>query len=299
MMYKNLLNRYIWLIDTILQAKRITLKEIDAKWQNSQLNIDRMPLPPRTFHNHRSQIEQLFDVNIECKNNNYYIENEDDIRTNRVRNWLLDTFTVMNMLQERKNLMHRILLEDIPSGREFLGVLMDAMQENKVLQIGYQSFFKDQSETFYFLPYCLKIYRQRWYIVGLRQDLDDIRIYGLDRITELNITTEKFEFPKDFNAANYFEYSCGIFADQSIPVEQIKIKAYGEKQNYLKSLPLHHSQKEIKRTDDYTIFSYQVRPTYDFRQTLLSHGNEIEVLSPQSFRNEIKNIICKMNIFYQ
>ncbi len=215
-MYPQLLHRYIWLLDTILQAKKITLKEINKKWQNSQLNIEGEPLPTRTFHNHRLKIEELFDVNIECQNKHYYIENEEDITTNKVRNWLLNSFTVSNILQECKSLMHRILLEDIPSGREHLNQLINAMQQNKVLQLSYQSFFKDHSESFLFLPYCLKIFKQRWYIVGLRQDLNEIRIYGLDRITALETTNNAFEFPKNFDSEEYFANSYGIFADHSI-----------------------------------------------------------------------------------
>ncbi len=298
-MYKSLLNRYIWLIDTILQAKKITFKEINEKWKRSQLNITGESLPTRTFHNHRSQIEKLFDVNIECKSNQYYIENEEDITTNKVRNWLLNTFTVNNMLKERKNLMHRILLEDIPSGREHLNLLMDAMQTNKILKINYQSFFKDNITSFYFAPYCLKLFKQRWYIVGLHKEHNEIRIYSLDRIKELVITNTIFNYPDDFAPEEYFKYSSGIFADHSIKMQKVSIKAYGVKRKYLQALPLHHSQKEIKNTDNYSIFEYKVRPTYDFRQTLLSHGVEIEVVSPESFRNEIKDIVRRMYNSYK
>ena len=79
----------------------------------------------------------------------------------------------------------------------------------------------------------------------------------------------------------------------------IRLKAYKEKPNYLRSLPLHHSQCEIESNNDYTIFEYKISPTYDFIQEILSHGNQLEVLSPETFRQQIKAIIQEMNTFYE
>ena len=79
----------------------------------------------------------------------------------------------------------------------------------------------------------------------------------------------------------------------------IRLKAYREKPHYLRSLPLHHSQREIESNTDYTIFEYKIAPTYDFIQEILSHGNQLEVLSPDTFRQQIKAIIQEMHNFYE
>ncbi|WP_455578856.1 WCX domain-containing protein [Capnocytophaga cynodegmi] len=82
-------------------------------------------------------------------------------------------------------------------------------------------------------------------------------------------------------------------------MEQVVLKTNEEKRKYLKFLPLHHSQKGIITENNYTIFEYFLRPTYDFRQENLSHGAEIEVISPNWFREEIKEIVNQMRDFYK
>src|SRR5690606_13440185 len=97
----------------------------------------------------------------------------------------------------------------------------------------------------------------------------------------------------------YFENAFGIVVHPKIEPCTVKIKTSDNRRNYLKTLPLHHSQKEVKSKAEYTIFEYYIAPTKDFMQELLSCGDEIEVLSPESFRNEIAETINKMNKLYK
>ncbi|MFK8281892.1 helix-turn-helix transcriptional regulator [Capnocytophaga cynodegmi] len=297
-----LFKRYIWLIDLISRKQGITYEEINNRWLHSSLNEDEKEFPLRTFHNHREAIAQMFDIDIECDTRNgykYYISNITDIKQNTLQNWLLNSFTVGNLLQEQKNLHHRILLENVPSGREFLGQIVEAMKENLKLIVHYQGFFHDFTTEAQIHPYCLKIFKQRWYLIAFKEDSHAMRIYALDRIKDLKIINESFSLDNDFDAKDYFENSFGIIVDESISAEKVTIKVEKSKSNFLKSLPLHHSQKEIKTEDNYTFFEYFLRPTYDFRQEILSHGAEIEVLSPESFRKEIKKIVTQIQEIYK
>ena len=118
-MVKDLFNKYIWLVDTIYRSRSITFEEINERWQRSSLS-EGEPLPRRTFHNWRSAIEQVFDINIGCSRKGgyrYYIEHADDMERGGVRNWLLNTFAVNNLINESHHLKRRILFEQIPSGR--------------------------------------------------------------------------------------------------------------------------------------------------------------------------------------
>ena len=121
-----------------------------------------------------------------------------------------------------------------------------------------------------------------------------LRIYALDRILSLDFTDVTFEYPADFDPQAYFDASFGIIVDEECEIEAIQIKVYNNQSQYLRALPLHHTQKEIAKTDDYSIFEYILRPTYDFKQELLSHGDDIEVLSPAWLREEIKKIAGRM-----
>jgi hypothetical protein len=298
-MAKNILNRYIWLADTIHRAGKITFEEINRKWLRTDWSEGK-DLPLRTFHNHRTAIEDLFDINIECDHyNQYSIENTDDIENGCLRTWLLNTFAVNNLINESHDLKNRILFEEIPSGQRFLTTVIEAMRDNLCLVITYQAFWFDKPFLLEMEPYCLKIFKQRWYVIGKNRSINEIRRYSLDRIQEIRTTNETFKLPKTFDAKSHFEHSFGIVVDPKIPACTVKIKAFGDRAKYLKTLPLHPSQEEIESNAEYSIFQYYLASTPDFKQELLACGTEIEVLSPLSFRNEIAETVTKMQNFYK
>ncbi|GAB6120591.1 helix-turn-helix transcriptional regulator [Dysgonomonas termitidis] len=290
----NLFNRYVWLVDIIYRRGKITFEEINELWQKSSLNLDSEDFPLRTFHNHRGAIEQMFDIIIECDKRDgykYYIENTGDMERGGVRSWLLNTFAVNNLINESHKLKQRILFEKIPSGQKYLTPIIEAMRDSLSLEVTYQNFWSDSSYTFEIEPYCIKVFKQRWYVMAYSSYKEQILIYALDRIKNISITNNPFRLPEDFDGELFFADSFGIIADDEIPAETVKIKVYKKQDCYIRTLPLHHSQKEEENTPEYTIFSYYIKPTYDFRQELLSHGADIEVLAPEWFREEISGII--------
>jgi predicted DNA-binding transcriptional regulator YafY len=239
-------------------------------------------------------------INIECDRRNgyvYSIENTEDIEKGGVRSWLLNTFAVNNLINESHKLKSRILFEKIPSGQHFLTPIIEAMRDGLTIEITHQSFGRDEPYTFEIEPYCVKIFKQRWYVLAYNPYYDALLIYSLDRIQHIRITDTKFEMP-DFNPEDYFNDSFGIIVDEDIDPCTVEIKVWGTQRKYFNALPLHDSQEEMEKTDEYSVFRYFLRPTYDFRQELLSHGAEIEVLSPQRLREEITWITQEMNKIY-
>lgn len=289
----NLFNRYVWLVDTIFRSGKITFEEINNKWLDSSLNNDGDNLPLKTFHNHRNAVQQMFDVNIECDRRAgyvYYIENSDDMERGGVRSWLLNTFAINNLINESHKMKHRIIFEHIPSGQQFLPSIIEAMRDNLTFEMTYKSFGREQAKTFEVEPYCVKVFKQRWYLVAKSVHYDHLRIYALDRISSMNETLNSFTIPEEFNAEEYFYECYGIINDENIEGQFIKIKVDSFQAKYFKALPLHHSQEEIEQTLEYSVFQYYLKPTFDFRQELLSKGAEVIILSPQWFRDEVSNI---------
>ena len=299
--HAQLFNRYIWLIDLIYSRRCITFEEISEKWQNSSLNSSGDQLPLRTFHNHRGAIQTMFDVEILCDKRAgylYYIENSDDLERGGVRQWLVNTFAVNNLINESHKLKNRILFEQIPSGQNYLTQIIEAMRDGTTLEMTYQSFWRDNSSTFLFEPYSVKVFKQRWYAIGRSVYENKIRLYSLDRIHKLSAIDEEYIFPNDFDGSEYFYNSFGIIASDDIEAEEVQVKAFYMKAKYLETLPLHHSQSIVERHEEFTIFKYWIKPTYDFRQELLSHGAEIQVLSPLWFKAEIAAIIKDQHNYY-
>lgn len=297
----NLFQRYIWLIDIVYHAKRITFREINRRWLCSSLNDTSEELPLKTFHNHKRSIQEIFDINICCDRRgdySYYIENSEDLAQDSVRSWLLNTFAVNNLIDESRHLRQRILFEEIPSGQKFLASIVEAMRDGQIVEITYQSFWKDIPHTIEIEPFCAKIFKQRWYVVARAAESARIRIYALDRIIDLHTTEKSFDFPSDFDPKNYFEDSFGIIVDEDYEIEQVKIRVMNNQQKYFRSLPLHRSQAEIEIKDNYSIFEYRLRATVDFQQELLSHGSDVEVLAPKWLREWFGSEILKMKKLY-
>ena len=293
-MAKNLLNKYVWLVETIYKSKKITYEEINQSWLDNDLS-EGNPLPLRTFHKWRIAIEEMFGLIIENEQSGryrYYIENADELRSGSMRSWLFNTLTVSNLMIENVSIKDKVLFEKIPDGEQYLPIILEALKKNLVLGMTYQSFSRDEANTFEIEPYCLKAFKQRWYIVGRSPYYDKIMIYALDRVQWMELKETSFKYPKDFVPEEFF-YDCfGIIADQNVKVETVKFKVSSGQANYLRSLTLHHTQQEVERTDEYSIFTVRLRPTFDFRQEVLSQGCDIEVLEPKWFRDEVAEI-CK------
>ena len=301
-MAKNLLNKYVWLVDTIYKAKMISFEEINQRWLNNDISEDK-PLSIRTFHKWRIAIEEMFGLIIENEQGGqyrYYIQNADELRSGSMRSWLFNTLTVSNLMMDSVSIKDKVLFEEIPDGEQYLPDILEALKKNQVLGMIYQSYIRDEANTFEVEPYCLKAFKQRWYLVGHSPYYDKIMIYALDRVKWLGLTEKSFRYPKDFNAEEFFEDCFGIIADQSIDVETVKIKVSAGQANYLRSLTLHQTQREIERNDEYSIFTVRLRPTFDFRQEILSQGGDIEVLEPKWFRDEMAEIAKNMwNKYYE
>ena len=292
----NLFNRYVWLVDIIYRREEITFEEINECWQRSVFNPEGEDIPLRTFHNHRIAIEQMFDINIECDKRNgykYHIENTDDMKRGGIQRWLLNTIAVNNLINESHKLKHRILFENIPSGQMYLTLIIEAMRDSLSIEITYQSFWIDTPYTFDVYPYCIKVFNQRWYLIAFSPNKSQILIYALDRIKNMSINNVKFSLPNDFDGDTFFADCFGIIEGEEKKAEKVLLKVYKNQASYIRSLPLHHSQKETENNPDYSIFSYYIKPTFDLRQELLSHGAEVEVLAPKWFRDEIAAVISE------
>ena len=186
----------------------------------------------------------------------------------------------------------RILFEEIPSGTEYLQTVIEAMQKSKELIVDYQRFY-GRRETFNICPYAMKVYRQRWYEVGCIKELGGIRNIALDRTLEMNLSDISFTLPLYFNAEKYYAHSVGIYVDEELKPTKVKIRAYGNQIEYLRSLPLHRSQKEgASKFGEFCEFEYKLCLTPELSTHILAMGENVEVLEPVELREEIKRRIC-------
>lgn len=296
------LQKYTWLIDTIRRAGKISLEEISERWERNKDLSDYKPLSRATFNRWKDAIFSQFGIIISCQRAGgylYYIENPEDIDEDNLKKWMLDSFAVGNLIGENLSLKDRILVNQVPSARDYLAALLEAMKENRTVTITYCAFGKTKSYTFCIEPYCVKMFENRWYVLVHNVQYDDIRIYGLDRIEDLKVEDRAFKLPKNFSASDFFSSYYGIVTNMNIKPERIVIRAYRDHIPYINSLPLHHSQKLLEDNGEYADFELYLAPTYDFVMRLLHVGSMIEVVSPASLRKTMKGWISDMYNLYQ
>lgn len=161
-----LFKQYVWLVDTIQRCKRITLADLNERWLRTELSNGR-PLSRTTFNRHRNEVEEIFGITIGCDaDNRYYIVNSNLLRTDTVQQWMLSTLTVSNIVGEARNLHDRILLESIPTEGEMLRQIVEAMQRGVLIDITYHRYGSTTDASWTIAPYCIKLFRRRWYLVG-------------------------------------------------------------------------------------------------------------------------------------
>jgi len=293
-------HKYIWLLNTLLGSDPLTYEEIMLIWGID--HRDENPLSLRTFHEHRKGIKEMFGIDIECnrKKNVYYVKNPEVLEDNKPAQWLLDKYSIPKGFSAFNRLKDRVLLEEIPLGQAFLGRILEAMRQNVELKVDYQQYQREDLQTFHFQPYALKVYNHRWYLLGYLKEQKELRTIALDRIHTLDKLTTTFSLPAKFDAHKYFANVVGIYVGKDLPVVEIKIRAYGTQADYLRSTPLHNSQREGRsKHGEFAEFTYRLCVTPELISQLLAMGEKVEVLEPEGLKEEMMKRINKMFNFYK
>ena len=295
------LQKYTWLIETIRRAGKITHKDLSDRWERAKDLSDCRPLHRATFNRWRDAIYSQFGIIIECQKVGgylYYIENPEDIDEDKLKKWMLDSFAVGNLIGENLSLKDRILVSKIPSGSDHLKTILDAMKDYQSIEITYRPFKHSHGYTFAIDPYCVKLHENRWYVLG-KNNRDEIRVYGLDRLEEAHILDKNFVLPKGFDASGFFAPFYGVATGYDVQPQRIVIRANEIHKYYMNTLPLHDSQKLLEDCGEYADFELVLAPTYDFVMKLLQFGSMIEVISPDSLRRTMKGWISDMFELYK
>ena len=298
-MVTELLQKYIWLVQTFIRAgeKGLSLEEISAKWED---RFD-SAYSRRTFNNHREAVEDVFGIRIDCNRstNRYFVEYSEDVSDEDAeRAWLINTFTVNNMLSlGKERLSGRVSVEDIPSGHNHLTSVMEAMTEGHLIRISYQKYTSAKSDVYTLKPYAVKEFAKRWYIVGYCLEREALRVYGLDRVHSLDILEERFEMEKGFDVDELFATSFGIYLPEEA-AKTITFRTSATEAKYLRDLPIHSSQEEVSSDGRTVTFSIFVCPNRNLIMEFCKYGDRMEVLSPESIRNQVASQLISAAALY-
>lgn len=298
-----LFQQYIWLVNTIHRYKKLTLDEINQHWLDTDMS-EGLSIARSTFNRHRDAILDMFGVIIECDKKDgfrYYIYNSEVLEEDSIQNWMLSTLSVNSVLSESKGVHDRILLERIPSDGDNLHKFIEAMKRGVRVKVGYRKYGSNEiKSTITLEPYFVKLFNKRWYaLVKFPEPTGRLFTLAFDRIVSFEILNEKYVYDKDFDPAGWFRNCYGIVRDDDVSVEKIVIRAFGKEANYLRDLPLHHSQKEIAQEEEFSDFELILSPTADFWTPLVARGAAIKVLQPQWLADEIKRLHLEAAKLYE
>ena len=301
-MAKNYFKSYIWLLETLQSRGSLTLAEIKRLWMRSSVNDEGKELATRTFSNHIASIADIFGIYIVCdrSSNTYHIDNRDELNGSGIREWMLEALSLNSLINESAGLRSRLLFESEPSSHRFLTDIIKAIRDEKMVEVNYQSFKMDKPRIFLLEPYCLKEYKRRWYLFARehKAKYKEPHSFSLDRMNSVTVSDATFTVPKSFDSEEFFSTRYGVLQYEGEKPVRIRIKTTAHQANYFRTLPLHSSQKEIEKTDTYSIFSYYLTQNYDFIHDILYFGDAVEVLEPASLRISLHETISKLNTCY-
>ena len=281
-MAKDKIASYIWIVDTILKHGRITKSDLNELWIKSPYSGGN-PMADRTFYKYRRGIEECFGIDILCDSDgSYRIDSNDSPYVKKFTDWTLNNSAATSVMQELGSSSGRVEIEDIPSAREFMPVVSQAMSKNHLVVFTYAGFARSRPEVgILFAPFFLKLYKQRWYMFGEKSD-GSLRTYALDRVTEMEVTSERFKMPRGITMDTYFGNIVGISSSKA-PVRNIVIQTTPTRAKYLRALPLHHSQTEEVH-DFYSVFHYKLKINYELVSELMAMGPDVTVIAPRELQ---------------
>ena len=285
---KEYLQRYILIVE-LLRRKSVSFLEIQEYLFDNEIDISQ-----RTFQRDKEEIESLWGIEIKFnkKDGNYEIKEElSDGKFDRIA----ESFTIANALNQSETFSKYIFLEQRkPKGTEYFNGILHAIQNNLIITFQLNSYWAEATQR-RCVPKAIKEAQNRWYLIGYDLDREDFRNYGLDRITNFEITSSKKATP-NININDEYKNAFGIetYGEPTI----ILIEFENSQKEYIKSLPFHPSQKIMEENEKSFITELFMLPTYDFRMELLKYGDQCEVLEPKKLRDEMKAIVVNLSKMY-
>ena len=291
------LSRYLLIIKKLKAKPYSSFEElqsyIDNQFEYLQMQDDtlEMGFSKRTLQRDLKEIRNLFGLNIEYSRSlkGYFISQSETDNMNFQR--MMEAFDMFNSLNLAQDLIPFVHLEKRrPQGTENLYGLLHAIKNKFQIQFSYQKFWEEEITKRIAEPYALKEFKNRWYVMAKDRKDGNIKSFALDRLTHLEITNQKFEYPVTYNIEESYRYCFGIISPNDEKPQDIILSFEPFQGKYIKTLPLHHTQEILIDNDEELQIKLKLCITHDLIMELLSYGEEVTVLSPKSLIKQVKKI---------
>jgi predicted DNA-binding transcriptional regulator YafY len=255
----------------------------------SELSGYNLCVSKRTFQRDLEDIRSLYDIEI-CYDHSrkvYHIVFDD---RNEVTERILEAFDTFNAIKITDRLSDHIHFESRPpSGTEHLYGLLHAIQNKFQVEFFYRKFIDEEYSSRKAEPYAMKEHRNRWYLIALDRKDNKMKSFALDRLSSLEITKKHFEYPVDFDVNKHYNNSFGIISPNGEEPQEIELSFDPYQGQYIKTLPLHHSQYILIDNNKELRIKLFMVITFDFIMELLAYGQYVKVLSPNNLSDHMKD----------
>mgnify|MGYP001791650703 FL=1 len=281
--------RYLLIVKKLRNSKVATFKEINEYIQREFELLDSPKnISLRTFQRDLNEIRSIFNVDIKCNSSNQYFINEEE--DSGFNNRMMEAFDIINSLNTGQKLVPYILLEKRCSlGTEHLYGLLHAIRNRLIVRFSYKKYYETESSFREVVPYALKEFKGRWYLLSKDYKDEYVKTFALDRISDLEISKKKFTYPSEMIPHEYFKNCYGVITSDDSDPEEIVLSFDPLQGKYIKSYPLHESQKILLDNEDELVIQLSLIVTHDFLMEILSFGEDIKVIKPANLISSIKS----------
>lgn len=290
----------LWIVETLLQAGALSLRELNERWERSAL-YDNRRIQARTFSRYKEHIADEYAIEIDYapSTNTYDIVNRDEIRDNALYRYLLSAYHIADLNTRTLRHRDRVMMEPVPTGAEHLAILLEAIDRKRTVRFNYTSYYSPELQDWELVPAFLRVFEGRWYLIAEYMNRQRVKTFALERITRLRIGETPVVPSPELLPGEYYAGCYGIIREAEKRPRLIRLWADRQQRCYLRARPLHESQAEVETGEDYSIFTCFLRPSFDFYQRILWMREKVELLGPEEVRREMAGIVgCLAEKYY-
>lgn len=290
----NKIVRCIWLVELLMNNDNLTKDEIFARWDRSA-NGDSTSYAKRTFYRDVAEIRKLCGAYIKPNSyDEYSITNKDEMEANEIYQVFANAIKRKSLLDKYPLLNTKMVCAPAPTGEEKLEIIATAMLEKLTLEFTYQSYWWENGtyKSYKVVPHFVKEHKGRWYLIYTKVGDTAAKVAAFERMSDIQVGDKAIGKIPKITSAILDDCFGVLIGDED--AQKVVIKVYDNQVKYVRSLPLHPSQVEVETEQEYSIFQYHIRPTYDFEQELLWHRDSVEVIQPIELRMRMKDTITNM-----
>lgn len=289
------ISRYLLILKKLKVKPYSTYEELQTYIENQfdylQMQDDTLNIgfSKRTLQRDLKEIRNVFGIDIEYSKTNkgYYISQSETENMNFQR--MIEAFDMFNSLNFAQDLTPFIHLEKRrPQGTENLYGLLHAIKNKLKIKFTYQKFWEEEVSQRLVEPYALKEFKNRWYILAKDSKDNNIKSFALDRLKNLEITTQHYQYPDNYSIEQNYRYCFGIISPNGSDPQDIILSFDPFQGKYIKTLPLHETQEVLVDNDQETRIKLKLCLTHDLFMELLSFGDNMKVIEPKKLSDEIK-----------